>query len=104
LNKINKKEFAESVTEKGKYFKSALSALEKYGFCKEARGEGLLMGLPLDESVNGKEIVKRMLEKGFIINCTGHNTLRFAPPLIVSKEEIDKMVKALEEVFDAING
>jgi predicted acetylornithine/succinylornithine family transaminase len=103
LNKINKKEFAKSVTEKGKYFKSALAFLKKYGFCKEARGEGLLIGLPLDESVNGKEIVKRMLEKGFIINCTGHNTLRFAPPLIVSKEEIDKMVKALEEVFDTIN-
>ena len=43
-----------------------------------------------------------MLEKGFLINCTAGNVLRFAPPLIVEKEEIDALVEALDEVFQSL--
>jgi len=50
--------------------------------------------------MDGSSIVKEMMQKGFLINCTMGNVLRFLPPLIVTKEEVDQMVKALEEVLE----
>jgi acetylornithine/N-succinyldiaminopimelate aminotransferase len=44
-----------------------------------------------------------MLKKKILINCTMGNVLRFLPPLIVTKEEVDRVVKALEEVFRGIS-
>jgi len=43
-----------------------------------------------------------MMKKGFLINCTMNNVLRFLPPLIVTKDEVDQMIKALEEVFEGV--
>jgi acetylornithine/succinyldiaminopimelate/putrescine aminotransferase len=44
-----------------------------------------------------------MLKKKILINCTMGNVLRFLPPLIVTKEEVDQVVKALEEVFKGVS-
>jgi len=41
-----------------------------------------------------------MLRRKILINCTMGNVLRFLPPLIVTQEEIDRVVRALEEVFE----
>lgn len=103
IEKLNKKSFCAGVKQKGEYFIKALSALKKYSFVKEPRGKGLLVGLPLSENIDGKEIVIKMLEKGYIINCAGGNTLRFVPPLIISTEEIDSMIKELDSVFAEIS-
>jgi acetylornithine/succinyldiaminopimelate/putrescine aminotransferase len=46
--------------------------------------------------------VKEMMNRRFLINCTMGNVLRFLPPLIVTKEEVDQLVKALEEVFEGL--
>jgi acetylornithine/N-succinyldiaminopimelate aminotransferase len=74
---------------------------DKYPFIKEIRGMGLMIGMEL--SFNGGDIVKKMLEKGYLINCTSDTVLRFLPPLIVEKEHIDELVDALDEVFSEIN-
>lgn len=88
---------------KGSYFKTKLYTLkEKYSFIRDVRGMGLMLGVELDPAVSGKEIVLKALEKGFIINCAAHNTLRFIPPLIITKEEIDQLFLALQEIFDKI--
>ncbi len=46
--------------------------------------------------------MKAMMEKGFLINCTQEKVLRFIPPLIVEKEEIDLLVETLENVLDQL--
>jgi acetylornithine/N-succinyldiaminopimelate aminotransferase len=61
-----------------------------------------MLGLELSDKISGKDVVKTMLSKGFIINCTGHNTLRFVPPLIITKAEINQMINALNEIFGEI--
>lgn len=99
LSQINNSSFADSVTKKGLFFKKQLEGLAKYPFVGQPRGEGLLIGLPLSDKVDGKNIVVAMLKKGFIINCAGSNTLRFVPPLIITEEEISDMVAALDEVL-----
>ena len=48
---------------------------------------------------DGASIVQEMLKKKILINCTMGNVLRFLPALIVTKEEIDRVAKALEEIF-----
>ena len=98
--------FAE-LAEKGAYFKEKLDALAgRYpGLASGARGLGLLLGLVLtDRGVElGTEIVNRMLAKGCIINFAGNAALRFVPPLVVSREEIDRVLAALDATLAELN-
>jgi acetylornithine/succinyldiaminopimelate/putrescine aminotransferase len=56
----------------------------------------------MELKMDGSSIVKEMMQRGFLINCTMGNVLRFLPPLIITQEEVDQMVEALEEVFKNI--
>ncbi|MBA2857928.1 acetylornithine/N-succinyldiaminopimelate aminotransferase [Methanococcus maripaludis] len=94
-------ELLDNAVEMGEYFKNSLKTLEeKYEFVKEVRSLGLMVGVEL--TFNGSDIVSKMFEKGFLINCTSDTVLRFLPPLIVEKEHIDAMISALDEVFSEI--
>ena len=85
----------------GDYFKERLEELaKKYDFIKEVRGQGLILGVEMMRP--GPAVVKAMMEKGFLINCTQEKVLRFIPPLIVDKEEIDLLVETLENVLDQL--
>ena len=95
-------ELLQNTQQMGDYFINKLKNLkDKYPFIKEIRGIGLMIGMEL--SFNGSDIVKEMLKKGYLINCTSDTVLRFLPPLIVKKEHIDELVNALDEVFSEIN-
>jgi acetylornithine/N-succinyldiaminopimelate aminotransferase len=83
----------------GAYFYSKLVRLkEKFPFIQEVRGKGLILGMEL--KMEGGPIVLEMMKKGILINCTMGNVLRFLPPLIVTGEEVDQVVQALEEVLE----
>ncbi|MFY9176684.1 MAG: acetylornithine transaminase [Caldicoprobacterales bacterium] len=100
LSTILEEGILETVKDKGEYFTDQLIKLKnKFSFIKEVRGKGLMLGVELDEEVSGKEIVLDMLNRGFIINCAGNNTLRFVPPLIIQKDHIDDLVENLEKSF-----
>ncbi len=87
----------------GAYFKDRLKELaSKFPFAVDVRGRGLMLGLELSSQIPGRDVVKMMLDKGFIINCAGHNTLRFVPPLIITRKEIDQLIDALEETLNQI--
>lgn len=95
--------FLEAVRDTGAYFMAELQGLAgKFPqFASGARGRGLLLGLTLTEKgiAHGAEIVNRMFERGLIINFTGNQVLRFVPPLIVTRNEIDTLIRELEAVF-----
>ena len=78
----------------GAYMRSELERLEP----REVRGLGLMIGLDLDADC--KQVVQKALEKGVILNNTGDHTLRFIPPLVVTKEQIDRVVKVLGDVLE----
>jgi acetylornithine/N-succinyldiaminopimelate aminotransferase len=100
LEEVSKKDFLESVIEKGNYFKDKLSALQKeYKIIKDVRGEGLLIGVELEDVSKISEITQKMLSKGVLMGSAGGIALRFAPPLTVSKDEIAIVVDKLNEVF-----
>lgn len=97
LSSVLKEGFLENVKAVGEYFTSKLLELkEKFPFIREVRGKGLMLGMELENTISGKKVVLDMLYKGFIINCTGNNTLRFVPPLIIEKEDIDALVENLK--------
>lgn len=82
----------------GDYFKDKLSRLkERHPVVEDVRGRGLLLGMELKTA--GKPIVDACLEKGFLINCIQDKILRFAPPLIITIEEIDALIKCLDEIL-----
>ena len=84
--------------EMGEYFKGRLQDLQKkYSFIKDIRGLGLILGIELDRP--GAPVVDACMERGFLINCTHEKVLRFIPPLIIGKEEIDLLVEVLDEVL-----
>jgi len=85
----------------GEYFMGKLRGLQnRYGFIKEVRGLGLIIGMELEKE--GAPVVNACIEKGFLINCPQEKVLRFVPPLIVGKEEIDLLIDALDDVLEKI--
>ncbi|GER92809.1 acetylornithine transaminase [Dissulfurispira thermophila] len=83
----------------GAYFIKRLLELKDYYPEKivDIRGKGLIIAVEL--TGDGSPIVKACLEKGVLINCTSGNVLRFTPPLIVEKKDIDHLIDVLEEVL-----
>lgn len=63
----------------------------------DVRGLGLIIGMEM--SLDCTEIVRDCIERGVIINCTAGNVLRFTPPLIVQKKDIDHMLDILDDVL-----
>jgi len=88
----------ENAASVGQYAKEKLSELkQKHFIIDHVRGIGLMIGVQLTSS--GKEIVEKCLEKGLRINCTNDSVLRFMPPMIVTKKEIDQAVDILDGVL-----
>jgi len=88
----------ENAVAMGAYLTERLELLkEKFPIISEVRGIGLLIGAQL--SIPGADIVKKALERGLLINVAQECVLRFVPPLIVSKGEIDEMIGILEGIL-----
>ena len=101
LTAILEEGMLENCRKMGGYFLSELDKMKnKFPFIKEVRGKGLILGMEL--KMDGSSMVKEMLKKRVLINCTMGNVLRFLPPLIVTREEVDRVVKALGEVFEGL--
>ncbi|MFZ2632819.1 MAG: aspartate aminotransferase family protein [Desulfosalsimonadaceae bacterium] len=85
----------------GEYFKTRLLELkERHEIIEDVRGLGLLVGLKLKAS--GASIVAECMSRGFLINCTQENILRFIPPLIITHQEIDALIHCLDDIFSGM--
>ncbi len=81
------------------YLEQKLDELvEKYDFLTQRRGKGFMQGLVVAGRPVG-DIVKKALENGLVIMSAGSDVIRFVPPLVIEKEDIDEMVKRLEDSF-----
>jgi acetylornithine aminotransferase len=88
--------------ETGAYFREKLLALkERHDVIVDLRGRGLMLGLKLASS--GESLVNQCLMRGFLINCIQDNILRFVPPLIVKKEEIDALIDCLDDLLQDLS-
>jgi len=88
----------ENAASVGAYLYDRLNRLAgKYDYVREVRGLGLLLGMEL--AVAGGDIVKGCLEQGLLINCVNNRVLRFIPPLIISRSDVDRAVEILDSVM-----
>lgn len=100
VTEIMKPGFLDNVCAMGAALKQSLESLKaRHGCILDVRGKGLLLGLELDAATDGKAIVQRMFEHRLLINCAAHNTLRFAPPLIIGEKEIQLLTDTLDKVL-----
>ena len=78
--------------EMGEYLMGELEILMRKfpATISQVRGIGLMIGVEL--AIPGAEIVKKALERGLLLNCAQEKVLRFVPPLIVGKQEVDEMI------------
>ncbi|MCG8617923.1 MAG: aspartate aminotransferase family protein [Desulfobacterales bacterium] len=102
LSIVSAPDFLKNVEATGDYFRARLTDLkERFPKVKEIRGKGLLVGMELntDSGLAAGDFVGECFKKGFIINGIQDKVLRFAPPLIVKKQEIDNLVAVLDSLL-----
>lgn len=86
--------WVDNAAEVGNYFRQQLATLPGV---KEVRGLGLMIAAEFTEP-KAKDMATKALEKGLIVNPIGDNILRMVPPLILTKELVDKAMETLREL------
>lgn len=99
LATIDRDQLLDNCQEVGAYLKEKLEGFQhKYpSLITGVRGLGLILGMELTKP--GREIVDECLKHGAIINCTAGNVLRFVPPLLITKQQVDELVVVLDKVL-----
>jgi ornithine--oxo-acid transaminase len=89
----------ERAFELGNYFRAELEKMKSTRI-KEIRGKGLLIGIELKHELGGaKPFVTKLIEEGILCNQTREHTIRLAPPLVITRREIDWALKRLKKVL-----
>ncbi len=95
---IQEEKLSQRAKKLGSYFKARLEKLkEKHEVIKEVRGCGLMIGVEL--SIECADVVESARGKGVLLNCTHDKVVRFLPPLVIEREELDKVVAIFDSVL-----
>jgi len=101
IDTIEREGLLKHVVEVGDYFQEQLKGLAaKFDAIVDVRGKGLMLAAELDSADLAKLVVKEMLQRKILINCTSDTVLRFLPPFILQKEHVDQAIAALDEIFE----
>ncbi len=98
IEAIEEENLLENANQLGQYTMEKLEMLkQKHSIIDSVRGVGLMIGVQLNSP--GTEIVNKCLENGLRINCTQGTVLRFMPPMIATKSQIDQAIEILDGVL-----
>jgi acetylornithine/N-succinyldiaminopimelate aminotransferase len=87
----------------GKYFLNGLDKLkERFPVITDVRGRGLLLAVEFNKDI-AKTVLMSCLDKGLLVNNVKPNSLRFMPPLIITKEDVDKALGILDSVLSNLD-
>ena len=101
LKVLVEENLVENARDLGAYFKERLQAIDS-PHVKEVRGKGLLIGVELKHELGGaRPFCEKLKEKGLLCKETHDHVIRFAPPLVITKEEVDWAVERVAEVLAA---
>jgi ornithine--oxo-acid transaminase len=90
----------ENSREMGSYLANELRSME-CKIIKEVRGKGLWIGVEIEQNISAKKICLSLMEEGILAKETHETVIRFAPPLIITKEEIDWAIARIKKVFNS---
>ncbi len=99
LDELSKPEYAASIQEVGEYLRGKLAGMPQV---ESVRGLGLMVGCDLAEGIDAHDVVKAALQDGLVINATGPRTLRFLPPLVCSKYDVDVFAEKLAATLNRV--
>ena len=97
LDVIIDENLPEHSNELGEYFKTELQKIN-HPAIKEVRGRGLFIGMELHKSA--RPFCEALKEKGLLCKETHDTVIRFAPPLVITKEELDEALNRIRSVFE----
>ena len=98
IEAIEEENLLQNAAELGQYIQDKLEQLQqKHSIIDSVRGIGLMIGVQLTSQ--GKDIVDKCLDNGVRINCTSNTVLRFMPPMIATKSQIDQAIEILDTVL-----
>ena len=98
LKAITEDGLIENSDKMGKLFREGLEKLkEKHSMIREIRGKGLMIGIEMKFEV--KDILMGLIKKGVLMLYSGRNILRILPPLVISEDDVTKVLHALDSVL-----
>lgn len=101
LDLFEEEKILDNVNAVAPYLEEKLDELvKKYDFIETRRGLGLMQGLVFNRPV--AEVINKALEKGLILINAGISIIRFVPPLVISKENVDAMIEILTECLNEL--
>ncbi len=93
-------ELMDNVREVGAYFREQLERLKARQSCiREVRGMGLMLGVELESADTAKAVVSALMQNRILINRTHETVLRFLPPYIIRKKQVDEVIRALDSAL-----
>ena len=99
---IEEEQLAQNSMNLGNYFLNQLREISS-PIITEVRGKGLWIGIEIDTKIiSGRELCKRLLTKGILSKETHDSVIRFAPPLVITKKEIDWALEIFNQVISEI--
>jgi predicted acetylornithine/succinylornithine family transaminase len=101
MNEVLKPGFMDNVAARGEQLMSGLRKLFA-GKAVEVRGRGLLIGVQLKPELKPADIVKAGLAQGLVVGPSGNNTLRVAPPLIITEVQVGELLGKLKSALESI--
>ena len=101
LRQFEERNITDNVRTVGSYMYDRLEeVMKEYDFITAHRGVGLIQGIELDpDKKKAGDVCKKAVENGLIIITAGANIIRFIPPLIITKEDVDDMIRLLREAL-----
>lgn len=103
VNVMLEDRYAERAAELGDYFLGRLRQINS-PLIREARGKGLLIGLEVDPAkVSARTLCEALMRRGILSKETHHTVLRFAPPLVITRQQIDGAVEQIREVLQTFS-
>ncbi|MDH5230766.1 MAG: ornithine--oxo-acid transaminase [Gammaproteobacteria bacterium] len=102
LNVVIEKQFPQQAEKLGEYFMAGLREI-KCDAVTDVRGKGLLIGVEFDpEKITARQVCEALMQKNILSKETHDTVVRFAPPLVITQQEIDEALAIIQNVFEAI--
>lgn len=99
LQLLTEGKLVENALDLGAYFLAELKKI-KSSYIKDVRGKGLLIGVEVDaQKIQAKKLCQQLMVGGVVTKETHETVIRFAPPLIITKEQIDSALKVIKAIF-----
>jgi ornithine--oxo-acid transaminase len=99
LNVLKEDKLVENAREQGEYFLGKLARIESEHIV-EVRGKGLLIGVELKPSAGGaRRFAEELMKEGMLCKETHENVIRFAPPLVINRQDLDWALQRIEKVL-----